>query len=81
MDTLNLTPSQLIAVCICALIGFSVICYASLKVALWIVNLVWPVEDARTIEERRIDEYFHRVYRADMSKEECDALNAESWID
>ena len=80
MDVSNLTPSQLIAVCFCALIGFSVICYLSFRVAAWTVNFVWPVEDPRTVEERRIEEYFHRVYRADMSKEECDALNAERWI-
>lgn len=81
MDVSNLTPIQLIAVCICSLIGFSVICYLSFRVAAWIINLVWPVPDAKSIEEKRIDAYFRQVYQSDMSKSECDALNSERWID
>ena len=62
MDVSNLTPSQLIAVCMCALIGCAAICYLSFRVAVWIINLVCPLPDAKSIEEKRIDEYFKRVY-------------------
>jgi len=62
MDVSNLTPIQLIAVCLCASISFSVICYLSFRVAACVINLVWPVPDAKSIEEKRIDEYFKRIY-------------------
>ena len=64
-----------------AVAGFALVCYLSFLLVARIAGILFPVESEETRESKRIDAYFRQVYQSDMSKSECDALNAERWID